>query len=275
MKITEVMNAGSCYQVGKRVADNAAYRTYLCKEKGTERQCLFLISTDLKHNAQLDRWAYVLRELKRKSDEIEEEYARSTGASRPLNYDLEFPEVLTCFVAADQGNRRILILTFRSIETVTEMVPLSNLTSKDRLRVDLRTSVWIIGKLLKLLTFAHSEGFATELMSGRNILIAPNRHYTLVFDWSRALMAEPGQLPTACMRKDIMGAARAALVALGSDLAKGTVPDTDDAERPYIDHLFWLAKGNTDDAQEAHRRLYEISDSLWERQFHPFTTKPL
>jgi hypothetical protein len=272
----EINHGSSCYRVEKKVADGDTYRTYLCTEKSTGRCCLFLITTSVQQNGQLDRWAYALRELKRKSDEIEAEYAQvKADDSRPLNYDLQFPEVLDCFVSAEQGGRRILIVAFRNVEKVTDLVPLSNLTSKNRLRVDLRTSVWIAGKLLKLLTFAHSEGIATGLMSSRNILIAPNIHYVVMFDWSQATVAEPNELTIESKREDIMGVSRSVLTALGSDLTQGAIPDTNDTELPYAEFLFWLARGNENNAEKAHRRLYEISDSIWQRQFYPFTTKPL
>ena len=273
---TTVTNGSSCYQVGKKVADGGTYRTFICTPEGEREQCLLIISTSPDQNGKLDRWVYILRELKRISDEIEEEYARvKSGSKSPLNYEIQFPHVVDSFISAEQGGRRIIILSFRKVEDVRKLVPLGNLTSKDRRRVDLRTSVWIVGKLLKLLAFAHSEGIATELMGKKNILIEPEKHYVVIFDWTQAILAQPGELAVECQRKDIMGAAKAVLVALGGDLSKGTVPDTDDSTNAYVDYLYWLARGNECDAKSAHSRLYQHTDSIWQRQFYQFTTKPL
>lgn len=276
MKTMNVSNGSLRYLVGKKVAEGDAYRTYLCHRDGEKQQCLLVIATSPEHNGVLDRWAYILRELKRKSDVVEEEYAKvKTKEHQQMNYDLQFPHVVDCFVCSEEGGRRVLVLAFRNVEDVTKLVPLGNLTRKNRRRVDLRTSVWIAGKLLKLLVFAHSEGFATALMSSHNLLIEPDKHYVLMFDWSKALMDQPGELSALSARNDIMGVARAALVALGSNLSKGVVPDTDDENRSYSEYLLWLAKGGTSNAKEAHQRFYEVVDSIWPREFYSFTTKPL
>ena len=148
---TKVSNGSLCYQVGKRVADGGAYRTYLCTRENEQQQNLLIIATSPDHNGILDRWTYILRELKRKSDEIEEEYNQvKARPGQRLNYDLEFPHVVDSFVCAEQGGRRALILTFRNVENVKKLVPLVNLTRRNKLRVDLRTGVWIMGKLMKL-----------------------------------------------------------------------------------------------------------------------------
>jgi hypothetical protein len=273
----DVNNGSSSYHVGKLVADNGTYRIYLCTQKGTNRQCLLQVSTGLENNGRLDRQAYILRELARKSDELEAEYAKiKPNPDSWLNYGLGFPEVIDSFTFAEQGNRRINVLAFRNVEDVTTLVPLDNLTRKDKRRIDIRTSVWILGKLLKLLTFVHSEGFATGLMTGNNVVIEPNKHYPVIFDWSLAIMAEPGTLSAEYQQGDIRGAARSVLIALGSNLKTGEIPGADETTRAYTDYMLGLAKyTSTTSAQVAHQRFYEICDSIWERGFYPFTTLQL
>lgn len=272
----EVTNGSTRYRVGSLVADNGRYRIYTCNRDDTVCQGLLQISTSVEHNGGLDREAYILGELKCKSDELEEAYAKvKTNPESWLNYDLGFPRVVDSFICAEQGGRRINILAFRNVEDVSRLVPLDNLTSKDRLRIDLRTSVWPMGKALKLLTFAHSEGITVGLMTGSNILIEPNEHYVVIFDWSLAKTAASSDVPKDDQRKDITEAARAVVTAIGGDMEEGIFPNEDDANRTFTDYLLWLAKGNASSAETAHRRFYELADSIWPRKYHPFTTLPL
>lgn len=271
-----MVSAVGSYSVGKRVGNTNKYRLYLCNEKGTEHQCLLQIATDATHNGALDRAAYILGELKRKSDELETEYATVKKDQEVfLNYDLGFPELVDSFICQEQGGRRINILAFRNVEGVNSMVPLINITAKDRRRVDLRTSAWIMGKLLKLLGFAHGCGISVNLMTANNILIEPDEHYVLIFDWSVA-RTHSEAVPAETRREEISQAAQAVITILGGNLETGVFPD--DGEKgfkPYTEHLLRLARGCESNAERAHRSFYELIVSLWKREFYPFTTKLL
>lgn len=264
------------YEVGKQAGNTNTYRLYLCDEKGTDRQCLLQIAADTIHNGALDRAAYILKELKHKSDEIEAEYA--TVKKNPdsfLNYDLGFPELMDSFICQEQGRRRINILAFRDVESVSQMVPLTNITAKDRRRVDLRTSGWIMGKLLKLLRFAHGQGISVGSLGGNNILIEPDQHYIVIFNWSGA-QTHSGAVPAETRRDEISQAAQAVIIVIGGNLETSAFPD--DGEKgfkPYTEHLLRLARGSESNTERAHKSFYELIDSLWKREFYPFTTKPL
>ena len=154
------------------------------------------------------------------------------------------------------------------------MIPLTNITLKNRLRVDTRTSVWMLGKLLKLLAFAHSQNIAVGLLGGNNILIEPHQHYILIFDWLNAEMY-PGPIPTLTQRKEIVQVTTSILTVMGRT-AKGIPNDGDETLEPYIEYLLRLARGEERSAKSAHAHFYELADSLWKRGvFYPFTTKPL
>ena len=271
----EVKNGASLYRVGKLVADNGKYRIYICTQGSADGQCLLQVATSAEHNGDLDRSAYILKELEGKSDRLEAEFAKvKPDPNLFLNHDLGFPKVVDSFTCVEQGNRRINILAFRCVEDVSRMVPLDTLTTKDHFRVDLRTSAWIMGKSLKLLTFAHGEGIAVGMMMG-NILIEPNEHYVVIFDWSEAKTAATGELPAVDKRKDIAEAAQAVFAAIGGNLEDGSVPDVDDTTQAYVDHLLLLTRGGTSDAEMAHCQFYELVDATWPREFYPFTTMPI
>jgi len=303
----EITNGSSVYIVTKNVADAKKYRLYLCVQKETNRQCLLQAAVSKEYNVALIRAAYILAELKRRSDEIEEEYEKK-NPGKILNYHLGFPELVDGFIPPGINGRRVNVLAFRNVDETSRMVPLINITEKDRLRVDLRTSAWIMGKQLKLFTLTHNENFSMNLVSGKNILIEPNEHYVLFFDWTAAEI-HPDEIPMEKRRQEISFAAQAVIAVLGGDWKKGFIPNDktepfqkyvdarleriktkrggeieeneptskirDRAFKRYVDFLLRLARGNESRAEKAHRDFYDIVDALWEREFYQFTTKPL
>ena len=272
----EIKNGDQIYQLGELVAEAEMYRLYLCKQVVTNRQCLLQISTGIEHNGSIERNAFFLNELQRRAEIVEAEYAKvRTRPDSVLNYQLGFPELVDSFVCPEQGERRINILAFRNVEAVNKMVPLSGITEKDHLRVDMRTSAWIFGKLLKLLVFAHSEDILVKQLGAGNILIEPDQHYVLIFDWSDALTFV-GAIPEEYRRDEISAVAEAVAYVLGTNPTTGVFPDDGEpAFNDYSHYLFHLVNRNERNALRAHQNFYELIDKLWPRGFHKFTTKPL
>ncbi len=263
------------YQVCALVGETEEYRLYICKYADSQSQCLLQVAKAVEHNGCLDRNAYLLGILTNYASKIEEEYAVSSPTSSPLNYRLGFPELVESFICLEQGNRRINILAFREVNEVGRMVPLNSITTKDQLRVDLRTSVWIMGKLLKLLVFAHSQGIAISQLTGSNILIEPDQHYVLIFDWSKAQIFPEGISREIC-QQEISAVAQAVIAVIGGDPITYNIPnDGDEAFDQYTEYLVRLAQGKEGRSIQAHQQFYELVDSLWKREFYAFTTKPL
>lgn len=269
----DIKNGSCVYQVGNKVAETSNYRLYLCMQDGMGRQCLLQVATTVAHNGKLQRAAYILKELERRADDLEAKYARvKTDPNVLLNYGLGFPDLIDSFIYQEQGGRSINILAFRGVEDVTKMVPLINITEKDGLRVDLRTSAWIMGKLLKLLVFAHNEGVSVRLLNGNNIVIEPDEHYVVIFDWSCA-QTYPEAVPKEIQRQEISQAAQAIVAVLGGDLKTGVFPD--DSNKTYTDYILRMARGEKNNAGKTHKEFYALIDELWEREYYPFTTKLL
>lgn len=270
-----ILESGSSqYQLGQKVAATSTYRTYICKEVSSGRQCLLLVAAEVGDNGGLDRATFVLRTLAQTALEYEEEYAKVNPGKKTLGYDQLFPEVVDSFVPTDQGGRRVNILAFRGVESVTVMAPLSNLAQKDRLRVDLATSAWIMGRLLKLLQFAHEQGISIHMLSANNILIDPTVHRAVVFDWSHSTMHQ-AEVPLTDRKDDIAQAAKTVLGAIGGSIRDGTYPYPVGDERLYIEFLWGLASRREGNALHAHGKFYELTDSVFGRGFKPFQTLPL
>ncbi len=260
------------YQVGKLVAQAETYRLYLC-EDGESNQFLLQVAAKAEHNARLERAAFILSELKQTSDFLEAEYAK-TSDRRPLYYHRLFPMLVDGFVFEAQGRRRVNILAFKDVGTITEMVPLSNLREKDGLRIDLETSAWIMGRLLKLLALSHGQKIAVTLLSGNNILINPKRHFAVVFDWSSASI-HPQEIPFESRKNDIATAAQAVFAAIGGDPRTQEYAYTTAENLRYIQFLGRLANRGEGNAERAHTNFYTLVYNLFGRGFKPFNTLPL
>lgn len=270
----EIRNGPNLYRVYEKVADSINYRLYLCEQDATKRQCLLQIATAVGHNGKLDRAAYILKELKRYADEVEKEYMDKNKGKDSLNYELGFPELVDSFVYPEQNNKRVNIYAFRCVENVHSMIPLVFIT-KQRLRVDLRTSAWIMGKALKVIDFSHNFGIAVCSTRGNNILIERDNRYVVIFDWTLARIY-PETIPIDLRRQDISQAAQAIITVLGGDWENGFIPDDEEKTHGlYINNLLQLARGSESSARRAHANFYEIVDRCWKREFYPFTTKPL
>lgn len=268
------------YVVGPKVAQTDAYRLYLCIQIGTGRQCLLQIAVDVTGNGVLDRLAFILRELRPKADELEKEFEphRKYPDSR-LNYHYGFPEVVESFICHEQGGRRINVLAFPCLEVqnppleVGTLVPVSNIVGRDHKRVDLKTSPWILGKSLKILAFAHDTGVAMGGLDLTKILIQPDEHFVIFFDWSDARFHSEG-VPADVQRNEVMDSARIVTTLLGGDVATRIFPNEGIPNSElYIQFLLQLAAGGQSKASSAHKEFYTLlHDRLGWKGFHPFTT---
>jgi len=255
------------YSIGAIVASNEFYRIYLCNDG--IKQYLLQIASDVKHNGGLDRATYILNEFKDASDVYETEYAKF-NPGRKLSYDQLFPAISDSFISHEQGGRRINILSPNNDSAIDKMVPLSNLLKKDKLRISLETSGWIMGRLLKLLDFSHRQGISINIYDN-NILINPKEHYVIVFDWSTAQTHQ--DVPIDICKLNITNAAKTVFTALGGDIETGKYTYEDNNR--YIEFLWSLTKSVSGDAEKVHHDFYEIVDSVFGVKFYPFKALPL
>ncbi len=268
-----ITNGTTQYRIGRLVAEAAAFRLYICKDVAADKQYLLQVAAQIEHNSGLDRAAFVLKKLKQTSDLYETEYAK-VSEGRMLNYDRLFPGLVDSFICDEQGKRRVNILTFKDIDSISMMVPLSNLINKDRLRIDLETSAWIMGRLLKLLAFTHGQGITVGMLTGNNVLISPSNHFVVVLDWSAARTFQR-EVPLEDRRADIARAAQAVFAAIGGDPATQDYPYSTDDNRRYVEHLMRLASRREGNAERAHANFYKLVYELFGKGFRPFTTLPL
>ncbi len=262
------------YSIVKLVAETQEYRLYICQKQGENNEKLFQIATDSNYNGSLDKFAYTLQRLTDKAEAIEEEYSHiKTDPKELLNYKLAFPQLCESSLHKEQGNRRVNILEFNCVEKINQLIPLSTLISKDKLKVDARTSVWIMGKLLKTLVFAHGCNCLVNNINLGNILIEPKLHYVIIFNWSLSEW-KTQKLSQTEIREEIKKAASSVIKILGRSIDQILNEESHELNA-YYQHLNNLAKHGDSSAFSAHANFYKLVDSLWKRKYHQFTTLPL
>lgn len=240
-----------------------------------DQQFILKIATGVTHNGALDREAFLLRSMGEEATRLEEEFARVSHNAGPLNYQLCFPQLIETFIVNDQGGRRVVVMGFAITNELERLAPIAQIRTREHVRVDPMTSAWIMGKLLKILVFAHSQEIAVGNLSGENILIERDHHCVTIFDWSAASFHKGG-LPHDVLREEIRKAAREVVLLLGGDPLTGKIPDDDQLkDGRYAEFLGGLARDGCIDARKAHSVFYEVVEALWGRKFHPYTSYPL
>lgn len=263
---------GGVYRIMNKIGSTNRTALYQCV-MADGRYGVLKIVLDALDNIGLDREAMTLKMLRERALEIE----KSNDGERPFNLHYFFPELVESFQCASQGGRRINILAFAPlVDNIGNLVPLIAITERDKVRVDPMTSVWILGKLLKTIGFAHDQGIMNNLITGGNVLLETSDHGIIVFDWTSTKHYPDSVVPAKYRSQEIAQAAQIAIVALGGDPKTGILPaDPRLTNSWYQDFVWRLAKGEFTDANQAHNQFYELVFEFWPRKFHPFTTIPL
>ena len=265
---------GSTYHVDeKRIGSTDVFTLYECILPDGAKGILKIAVTP-GDNGLLDHEAYLLQMMTEEAIIVEEEYKHATsGTKSPLNNHFFFPQLVETFICPEQENRRVTILSFSHIaENLPDLMPISFIT-RDNLRVDPKTSAWIIGKLLKFLVFVHGEGINLgSVVHAENILLNSKEHYVCIFDWTEAQLNN-NEVSEESAGKDIAAITKEILTILGAS-EDGVLPVDDQlADNQYQDFLGKLLSGDLTKAFNIHNDFYNLIWSIWPRGFHPYTTK--
>lgn len=263
------------YEIGALIGRTADYSVYLATGSDDDREYLLKIATDAGRNGLLDREAFLLRDLHTEIARRDEAYQRDRGAEKRLGYHRCVPLLADSFVVPEQGNRRVNLTSVYGTEPLSELVPLEQWRTRERVRLDPKTSAWIMGRLLKILTLTHPFGVAVGKIDGGNILVNPAEHHVTFFDWTRAHRhTEP--LPAKVARDELAAIATHTMLALGGNPGTGELPGSEQLpDSRFADFLQQLIDGKRTNPIATGAEFYELVDDLWERGFHPFTTHPL
>lgn len=271
----QTIRAAADYAVLKRVGRTQDYSVYVVKNKTTQEQCLLKIASDVRGNGLLDREAFLLRELREEIERRNAEHKHRNQTDQGLGYQRCFPRLVESCLVPEQGNRRVNIIAIFGAASMMDLVPIEQWRARERVRVDPKSSAWIMGRLLKIFTLTHPMGVAAGKIDGGNILVNPIEHHVVLFDWTRARHHE-GPLPLEVAREEISQAARQVILALGGDPETGLLPESDQLlDSRYADRLKYFVDKRVSDPIAAGAGFYELLGTLWESGFHDFTTMPL
>lgn len=273
---------GKKYRIGKLLGEPENYKVYECFLG--DKWYLLKISTDPSKNHFIDREEIFLKDLYISSQKTEERYVSENPGKEltPLNSHFFFPLVHDSFIAKEQQDRSVLILDLSHIaENRSDLTPLSFILEKDNMIVDPRTSAWIMGKLLKMLTFTHFHFVLINDINLDNILINKKKHYVSIFNWSMATRGEDvWSVSPEDFASEISQISRMVLAILGGGNVNGgynaffEIPDDPQlVDTRYIDYIKFLCRGQETSAYLAHKGFYKLIYELWPRGFHPYTVK--
>ena len=266
---------GATYVIGSVLGENEIYTTYKCTLPD-KRICFLKMARSVACNGLLDREAYVLQSLKNEATRIEESYAEEKPDNPPLNYHICFPKLEETFLAEKQGGLRMNVLSFFELtDSITDLAPMAYISSREEMRVDPKTSAWMLGKTLKFLRFTQSVGISIGKLSGEKILLQRENHLIGIYDWTNAVMTE-APLDEDSAREEIVGIAQAAILALGGNPITGILPESEQlSDSRFATFLKQLADGKECSAKNAHITFYELIESMWGKKYHPYTAYEL
>lgn len=277
-QMTVAARDGTLYEIMEKLGENDDFRYYgAVSEKFPDQSLILKIVTEKGKNYLLEREAFVLEEMSIEAARIDEEYSKAHNGAK-LNYQIGFPNVLDSFVLEEQKDRRILILGLKASNTLSSITPISLIRKVDNARVDPKTSVWILGKLLKIIAFAH-DFLRTKVgnLDCENIFIVKENHLVTIFDWSKAIVYS-SQIEKKDVMEELRNAVKSVIFILGGDLETGVIPDHEQLEGDggtYRELLISLLTKNFERVYDTHRYFYENVEKIWKRKYHPYTTIPI
>lgn len=190
---------------------------------------------------------------------------KACGKEKSSRYDLLFAHLLQTFVEPSQKDRRINIYAIKEPNAEEtdfgKLLPLSKLQAD--VVIDARSSVWVIGRILKLYSFFELKASEDEkhasypVFSPEEYLIGPERHRLVYYNFSEAYLDVTASEYVKSIAKFI--------------LDWMVVEEEDEAGEKYKALLEDFAENGRDKAEKAHVELYELVEKLWGIHYYPFT----
>jgi hypothetical protein len=263
---------GRSYVVGSELGSNERFKFYQCAFE-SDKTCILKIARKPAFNGLLDREVFLLQNLAQEALALEAEYQKVNQSDKLLNYHFFFPRFLESFISLDQGGSRISVISFSHVANdLSDLTPLSYLKEKEEVRIDPRSSAWILGKLLTMLAFLKDQSVFVTDLSGDNIFINRSQHYVMLFDWTQATWGN-GEMSKDLVALNISKITKEVIKALDGDLVSKKLPENEQLiNNDYEKYLFELSSGVWKDFILAHKKFYDMVLSVWPREFYRFKT---
>ncbi len=258
--------------------DTGKVTYYVCTSSATVNYYFLMIANTVMDNTVVEDLVATLEKLQNLVAHHNYLY-RDSGRVLPkpegLGFDHLFPLVVDHFICGEQGNRAVLILDF-SFTDLSYAIVASQLP-EENVRVDLRTSCWILARLLKLTGFLNLNQL-TMPIGLESILLERATHRLMWLDWT-SLAEHEDNLDAATRRLGLKQVATAIFSLLGASFNGqewqyqffSTNDEQREQEENYFRLLTELMNGKFDNAVAAHQVLNKVFYEIWPTEFYPFT----
>ena len=244
-------------EVGNRIGEASKFRIYL----GTmddQRPVIMKVAKTFEDGSILAEEAGKFNVLRAFSEQVAEfEKAQNGHSSR---YDQLFANIVTSFMEPSQGDRRINVFETPDID-LSKLVPLTKLQAE--VEIDVRTSIWIIGRLFKFYGFFELLAESGDnpivrypVFSPDDYLIGPKEHRLIYYNFSKDIADVVAFDFVKAIAKFILG-----WVVVGDDTA----------EQEYLELLNHFSEHGRTSFEKAHEDLYALVRRHWGIQYYPFT----
>ena len=203
---------------------------------------------------------------------------QAANGTQDAHFEKLFPRVVERMILNDIWDERIkwqaMILDIS--QDYDEMVLLARIPQRGY-RVDLRTSAWIVNKMLQFVAF-----YPHHKLGIRNFLIGLERHELVYLDWSQSFVSERKDFHY-CLR-NICEVARIAMQLIGATLNESGQYDypyeVAPNEKDYMGVLMSLLNLSSDNMYYTvvwgtQKRFYEQIINIWGKEYYPSRLYPI
>ena len=246
-------------EVKQKIGESQSFRVYYGKDKDGH-DVILKVAANYDDNDKLATEAGLLVSMQSFATKITGYETEMNGGKNLSRYDLLFAKLEKTFIEKSQGDRRISVFSMpeTSIDKLTPLIKLSHDT-----KIDARSSVWILGRLLKL--YSMFELMAIDLdnkvpcypsFSPSNFLIEPEKHHLICYNFQN-------------ITEDAV--ATNYIKAIASFILDWFVIGDDEHDKYYHAFLKDLSVKGRRKFKDAHMELYAKVAAWWEHSYHPFT----
>lgn len=158
---------------------------------------------------------------------------------RRLNYDQLFPRVLDSFICNPQGHRQVNILELTSVD-LSQVMLLEQILQKQQ-RTSLKTSAWIVQRMLRLFAFTREAQLTVNFETNR-FLIGPQGQHLVMMDWENTRKLGSQEWNDGNLNLARIGECGLKLINATFDEQGWQYPyELAEQEKPYLDFLYQLA----------------------------------
>ena len=239
------------------MAKSSKFRVYLGKTE-KEEPIILKVATTFENGDVLAKEASKFNLMRASEADIRK---FESAKKRDSHYDWLFAKLINSFMEPSQGDRRINVFAMPDAD-LAELTPLAKLSNT--VEIDVRTSIWIFGRLLKFYGFFEliaENGdipFAQyPVFSPDDYFIGPQNHRLIYYNFI----------------DDVNDAVAFDFVKTIANFIDNwvVIDENDENEKEYKRLLKDYVKRGRQTFELAHGELYRLVERLFGRKYHPFT----